>query len=61
MDRTPYFDHLRLADVAVMDAEDARAYIAARAREASPQYPEHGEPVGRLLLELLGHTAEARL
>ena len=44
-----------------MDAENARAYLAERARAASPQYPPHGEPVGRILLELLGHAAEARL
>jgi hypothetical protein len=61
MDRTPYFDQLRLWDVARIDAEDARAYLEERARVESPRYPAYREHVGDLMLRLYDHTASARL
>lgn len=61
MDRTPYFDRLPLDHVARMPDPDAQQYLLDRIREPAPHYPPHGERVGRLLLELHGHEAEALL
>lgn len=61
MDLTPYFDHLSLDSLTRIDSDDARAYIEQRMREAAPQYPAHGTPVGRIVFELHGQVVEARL